>query len=601
MNDDMLAAELRRRADAAHVAPDWPRRVMLPAVREEIETRPQRVPSSSWVPRLGVAALVTALLVLVVALPRLGPQPPAASPTPADDGVLSTSEFAGLVAHGQLRGQTVLVQGRITVGDVFSRANTCTPPTGTCSLGVLEGAQPPLGVEARYTPTTEAPGSGSWEALDGGRDYHFPTPPIDGVLALRVLGEAEVEFVGLVHETATGDDWTVADASDLDPTTLGPDAAVLVRGYLVDTSRPGQFVDIDCTFNPHPVIPGLPNRYCKNTDFLSSLSPNTDFGPNPDRLRVQVGAADRFASNFQGREALYAISPRLYGGCDDGSPPPCWLWDTVARIDSPPFPSPPPAPSPTSAPISRELDCQLLAPKVIDETGLVTDCGASQNPGDSIPFAISNPEGDVALLEISYSSVPACDGPDILTLTGSATGYDLVARYTRAIRLCDGVVFETHIFLQVAHSIHADQVVVRHEREIHATSPSPAPTSSGVTFECPPTGRADNASLHPTIVDYTGLVVGCEVPQKSTFASHDSDVFRFGNPGNRMTELQIEWGSDPCGAAIEITLRESGNGIAVEGRSTYEGDYCILPLVLHMIRLELGAPIDASAVTFHWQ
>lgn len=603
MNDDLLSAELRRRADAAHVAPDWPRRVLLPAVRQEIEERPQRVPASSWAPRLGVAALVIALLVLVIALPRLGPQPPAASPTLADDGELTTSEFAGLVAHGQLRGQTVLVQGRIIVGDVFRRATTCAPPTGTCGLGVLEGANPRVGVEARYIPTTESPGSGTWAAPDGGRDYHFPTPPIEGVLALKVLGEADVEFISLVHETAPGNALTVAEASALDPATVGPDAAILVRGYLVDTSRPGEFVDIDCAINPYPVIPGLPNRYCTNTDFLSSLSPNADFGSNPDRLRVQIGAADHFASNFQGREALYAISPRLYGGCDDGSPPPCWLWDVVARVDSPPFSSPPAAASPTSAHISRELDCQLLVPKVIDETGLITDCRAFQHPGDTIPFAISNPDGDVALLEISYSSVPACDGPDILTLAPGATGYDWVARYTRPIRLCDGVVFETHIFLQVAQSIHADRVVVRHEREIHASPPSPAPTSSGDSFDCPPTWQTEPSdfplnALHATIVDNTGLVVRCEKPDAPMVDWIDDHPPQIGNPGGDLGLLQIEWVGNPCQAAFDYTFSRSGNAFDIEGRSTYTGEFCILPRVIHMVRLTLSGPVEASNVIF---
>ncbi|HUP83704.1 MAG TPA: hypothetical protein VM284_05905, partial [Candidatus Limnocylindria bacterium] len=109
MNDDQIAAELRRRAYAAAARPDWAQRVLLPAVREDIDTRPQRVPTSSWVPRLGVAAIVVALLVLVVALPRLDLQPPpAASPTPAADTVLSSHEFATLVASGGLSGETVL-------------------------------------------------------------------------------------------------------------------------------------------------------------------------------------------------------------------------------------------------------------------------------------------------------------------------------------------------------------------------------------------------------------------------------------------------------------------------------------------------------------
>ncbi|MEO8626350.1 MAG: hypothetical protein ABI452_06590, partial [Candidatus Limnocylindrales bacterium] len=194
MNDEQLARELERRADSAASRPDWVRRDLLPAVRHEIDTRPQRVVTSNWSPRLGVAAVVAALLVLVIAVPRLTPQPPAAtaspsaSPAPGPDTVLSTTEFAAGVASGQLIGRIVLVEGRISVPAIPEPVDyPCNPPVGLCGLGALDGTDPPIYVDEEYLATTDSPGSGTWAGGDGGRDYHFPSVPIEGVLALRPL------------------------------------------------------------------------------------------------------------------------------------------------------------------------------------------------------------------------------------------------------------------------------------------------------------------------------------------------------------------------------------------------------------------------------
>ncbi|HUP82773.1 MAG TPA: hypothetical protein VM284_01120, partial [Candidatus Limnocylindria bacterium] len=114
---------------------------------------------------------------------------------------------------------------------------------------------------------------------------------------------------------------------------------------------------------------GLPSRFCFNRDFLNSE------GPGGGQMHVQAGAADEFGRD----EGLFAISPRLYGGgCADA--PPCWLWDVVARVDTPnsaPEPTVSP-PSPTALP--RTLVCASSDPnllhfiELIDHAGLVESC-----------------------------------------------------------------------------------------------------------------------------------------------------------------------------------------------------------------------------------
>jgi hypothetical protein len=74
MNDDQIRSELERRAGSAPSQPDWAKRGLLPAVWREVDARPQPVLTSGWPTGVGVAALVAALLVLVVAVPRLAPQ-----------------------------------------------------------------------------------------------------------------------------------------------------------------------------------------------------------------------------------------------------------------------------------------------------------------------------------------------------------------------------------------------------------------------------------------------------------------------------------------------------------------------------------------------
>ncbi|HUP82772.1 MAG TPA: hypothetical protein VM284_01115 [Candidatus Limnocylindria bacterium] len=106
--------------------------------------------------------------------------------------------------------------------------------------------------------------------------------------------------------------------------------------------------------------------------------------------------------------------------------------------------------------------------------------------------------------------------------------------------------------------------------------------------------------MNATIVDQTGLVLGCTHPDKPMGEWNSEQEFRIGNPGDDQTLLQIEWSGNPCDAAREYTLRESGSGYVLEGRSTYDREYCIMPLVAHVIQLQLARPIDVATVTFHW-
>jgi hypothetical protein len=106
--------------------------------------------------------------------------------------------------------------------------------------------------------------------------------------------------------------------------------------------------------------------------------------------------------------------------------------------------------------------------------------------------------------------------------------------------------------------------------------------------------------MHATIVDRTGLVMGCTKPDRPMFNWDLSDGLRIGNPGGDLHSLQIEWEGDPCMADREYMLLESGDGYVLEGRDTFGGRYCIMPRVIHVIRLSLSEAVDASMVGFAW-
>ena len=407
MNDDRLASELERRASAVSPRPDWARRDLLPAVWHEIDARPQPVLASRWSPLASLATLVVAVLVVAVAAPRLVPAPPTSSssptesapPVPAQTGVLSTAEFASRLAAGELDGETVLVNGRI--GPNLRDGLPCLPSGrdwALCYLGPLEGVEPPLDVQAHWIETN-ANETTSGTGLRWDR-WHFRLAPLEGVLLLSVDVARRVVFGGLVRESEQGLAWSIADAAALDINLLGRDEVVLVDGWLVETEPPGTTISIDCMSPPFPPADGLPYNYCLPQDYLSSEQPVDALPPDgAARLSVQRNAAQLFGARIQDGTSLFAIAPRLYGGCFDA--PTCWQWDVVARVDTSPRsmpPTPPPKPTPTLLPAMRTIECSdtntAAGPvQIEDHTGLVSGCqtGGSEAPDEPVLTSTRDP------------------------------------------------------------------------------------------------------------------------------------------------------------------------------------------------------------------
>jgi hypothetical protein len=465
-----------------------------------------------------VAAVVVALLVMVVAVPRLVPTPPtsssspigSASPEPGQTGVLSTAEFAARLAAGDLDGKTVVVAG--SIGERPARAGIdCHAPIGDrCLMGQLEGTDPAVDVQSRWLATDER------DPSVGGSNIiwpwaHLPTGPMTGSFVLKVDSAGTVEFIGLVRESATGVAWSVGDALGLDVNSMGADETVLVYGWLVETEPPPDVVVMTCDGfdTPPPNLPGLPSSYCQPSDFISDAEPPAGDRVRPDEewLRVQRNAGQMFGARMQERPSLFAIAPRLYGGgC--GPEPPCWQWDVVAHVDPPSDPTPPPSISPTT----HQLGCGLATPSVLDETGLVEECTATRYEGDTVDFSVLNPDGNLQTLEISWSGVPTCDGVDRLTLKAHGSEFELevanLASFPQA--LCDGVPYETHIVFHLAQPIAATDIDVTFKTNASEPSPSPAPTPSppavNSTHACI---SADTTAPSLLLTDHAGLIESC--------------------------------------------------------------------------------------------
>ena len=541
MNDDQIRSELERRAAGMSSRPDWARRDLLPAVREAIDAHPQRVTTTALLsPRVGIMAVVAALLVLVVAVPRLAPQPPAAtstptdSPTPARYSVLSSQEFVAAMSSGSLLGKTVLVDAVIEEGVTVARGGDppCLPPS-PCTWGSLI-ASPNWAIYARAFAVPAGAG-GTPRDGEAWPSWASSPVPVSGVVALSIQPDGLVVFEGLVHPASEGLTWSVTDASALDPADISPGTAVLVRGRLTSVG-----VDRDCLSVPPPPA-GLPIRVraCQSTGAIAS----TERG-DTGILDVQPDALGQFG----GSETLFAISPRLYGGYCDG-PPPCWMWDVVAVIDQPSS-TDPTSPPPTARPeLGRTIPCAAAPqtspfPTVTDETGFIASCTSERrNLTQSFSLRVTNPDGDLMMLEVAWAGA-TCDGPNRLYLRRAGSAFALAAESDRPLNVtCDSMVYENHLRLALTEPIDATQVTTSFE---FAPPTTPAPSAESNTLVCDPPAPVVGDRV-VALIDHAGLIESCRTQAVDW-------------PGQPIVVTDVERGvvrvvyADGCAGASEVEI-----------------------------------------------
>jgi hypothetical protein len=608
--DDRLRDELSRRstaADAGH-GRDWARRELLPGVREAIETRPQRVTTSRAPALGGLLAAAAALVVLVVLLPRLTTGPasptdipasgaptsvavaPSTQPLPSPDAgsvtILSADAFQAGVADGTLLGTVVVVDATLQPATVVG---PCPSRFEPCTVGTIAGSQRELPVVASWVRTVEGEGAvadvpeGQWKW------WTQPFPDGDSPLVLRVSPEGAVEYLGQAAGLENGRALTVEQADHNDPNDRPLNEVYIVDAWLNETEPPGRQVIIDCYGGPdHNRLPGLPSRFCQPSD---SLTDETRQGrvitsPGPAGIAVQRNAGQLFGRRELSSHGLFAIAPRLYGGCS--TPEPCWQWDVIARLD----------PAPPQEGIARTLECGVVTVK--DTSGRISSC---QDGGiidyHTVNRFVLNPDGDTTKLRIQWIGDPCVTQVEaVISRSGAFFEVVLVPIRSESGLRCSFPEARTFDLLLSA-PIGASEVhFFLNEPELPPT-PSPSPTTTPTPNPIPTpglgiipcTGDLPNVA----ITDYVGEVESCSVEASPDEFPHAGAIVT--NPDDDLTRLDIMWFSS-CVVDVRLDFQATTDGT----QDRYDlllnetQTRCGVPGTARILRIQLNRDVPAEIV-----
>jgi hypothetical protein len=204
--------------------------------------------------------------------------------------------------------------------------------------------------------------------------------------------------------------------------------------------------------------------------------------------------------------------------------------------------------SPAQSPSPVPLACAIDIPVVVDETGLVRSCAATRSPSSSgSPFAVTNVDGDESRLVITWAE--ACSPIYRLTLRRSAQGFELEASWVDLRSVCDGMIIETNIELDLAAPIPADTVAIRYLARPIESSPSPTPSASPAadrTIDCSSAGTSPI-----TFIDHGGAIASCAV---QSGAAWTDDVTATSTIVGEERHLIVSWPHSLCGRTIPAEL-----------------------------------------------
>lgn len=601
--DADLISELRRRSTGPAPGTDLSVRDFVGGVDAKLDSGAALVPVRRLPAFAGLAGAAAILLVLVVALPRLGPGGPSPSPSllaalPSTISTMPVREFAARVAAGELRGETVLVNARIASNPAMF-VRPCPPP-GPCYLGDLEGTDPPMAVQFRWLPTGQGQGT---ELTGPGINpvwgwWHRPETPLEGAMVLSADDEGKVFFLGRnpAEEIAS----SLSEIAYVDFDAMPLEEIRVVPAWLTGIVAP-----ISCTPpEPGTYIAYLPGRYCGNPSWLAPNSIAVD--PNgytiPEGwLQVQSNAYLDFAPSPAGangsaepRAGLYVIAKRLEGsGCPNG-PPPCWQWQIVGRVTingdgTQAQPLATPTPPASAAPVTRSFAClgDSISVTFEDTTGLVSGCSVVGVDRHN-PNGATNPNGDLSTLQVLWGSSRCITSASV---EFKRAGNAYIAHVTESGPDCesssDGYLPEAYaVLLALSAPVRGEAVSVSVLRDLESPATSAKPVA---TIECTdPPDEFLAAYGHVTFEDETGLVDSCE-----TIAA-TGQVAPVFNPRGNTRALQIEWDGRPCDARGIFTLSRSATGFTL--LETFYERTCRTSGVRHSILLTLSEDIEAGSV-----
>ncbi|MEX2546558.1 MAG: hypothetical protein WD830_02065 [Chloroflexota bacterium] len=478
----------------------------------------------------GLAGAAAILLVLVVALPRLGPGGPSPSPgllaaPPSTISLMPVREFAARVAAGELRGETVLVNAQIASNPaLFLRP---CPPPGPCYLGDLLGTDPLTPVQTRWYPTLEGEGT---ELTGPGIDpvwawWDRPQTPMEGVMVLSVDANGSVMFVGRNPPEEIASALSEIQYIDFDAMPL--EEIRVVPAWLTGIVGP-----LRC--GPAGQVPYLPDgRGCVNPSWLTrerSRFARDGFVTPEGAIKVQGSAYSDYApepvsidGSAEPRAGAYVVARRLAGTCPGSVEPPCWIWQVVGRLTingdatlAEPFVTPEPSgspvtPLPTATPTPPPvvaIECTASPEEFLatyghvtfgDQAGVVESCAAVAATGESPVF---NPGGDMRTLQIEWQGRP-CEAEGIFTLARAGTDFTLLETFYE--RSCRTSLVRHAILLTLSEDVDAGSVITS---QAQIPLPPLTPPSDG-RLECP-YGAAYARPTEVTVLDHTGLVGACQ-------------------------------------------------------------------------------------------
>lgn len=435
------------------------------------------------------------------------------------------------------------------------------------------------------------PGDWSWRA---------PQPPIEGRLLLSVSDAGFVKYLGYVDTQAGARASTVEEVIGVDPNSTPASQTFVIDAWLNETEPPGTFISIDCVMPPPGnTIPGLPTRYCQPTDFLTNdrhESDSADLGRATSKLSVQRQAGGEFGHGDNPSHGLFAVSPRLYGGCFGDSP--CWEWDIVARLTDVATTQPTPSVASGVAcglPESWSMAGSSSPPTVVDATGLVASCEVIEaEASNDHGLEVMKPEGDETVLEVHWDGTP-CDMGSTFRLSQSGSGFDLQG--SRPDVGCDEPLVHHAMQIHLRQPITADMVTV----ELLAPGvpfATPTPISANV-IECSDSPTDTRWPAHSTIHDETGLIESCETVDSSV----TSDSVEVENPQGDLRVIRVSWLGGACDDPLEFKFARTTDGYSfgIVADDSSRGPCIAIAIgVARAIQLRLSDDVNANEISTFW-
>ncbi len=603
------------------------------SVGTKIDTGTAPVPIRRLPALVGLGGAAAILLVLVVALPRLGPGGPSPSPGPLDAPpstitAMGVGSFAARLASAELNGQTLLIVGEVVVEG--RRGPLCpTSQEDLCYVGNLAGSA--IDLHARPVATVAGEGTAIPIGASSWTSWLLPSPPtgIARTMAVSVDSDGVVELLGYTPPEEMALVLSEIQYVDFEAMTL--DEVRVVAAWLTGIVAP-----ISCAPpDPGTYIPGLPGRYCGNPSWLAPdparLDPNGYRIPD-DWLEIQSNAYLEFAENpdaangsAEPRAGAYIIAKRLEGsGCPDARSP-CWQWEIIGRLTlvddgnlAQPLASPEPTTQPgppTSSPPAASpqpltpIDCPTAVRVpgdeptwrmlMHDETGLIESCtwGSPLGRVGDPPIVVSNTDGTSLRLLVEWEDSP-CATETHFAFRRHGDGYELIAE--RNVASCSSPLERRATHLDMKQPLPAD-LIAASIRDIEpeplespeiAPTPTRTPTPTPRTFDCDGLPPSDNHAA-VSLQDHSGLVRGCSVPE----------------PGSPTTPLDphlltFDW-VIPCAADVSDTFLsfwsrqdlETGGSlrqpyVLVVERSPWKpGLGCFTALGRRVVHVEMRQPI----------